>query len=179
MENQLQYKRILCTEDPLFASCWALYQEAFPLNERRTYNYQQRTLQHPNYHHCAVMDGDNFIGILLWWDFDGWFYIEHLATLPSLRGRGYGEKILEDIKTQTTKPIILEVEIPTCEIQHRRIKFYSRVGFKLSPLEYSHPPYSLDSNAPVELQIMSYPDEISPKGLTQFKQHLPEIHFIT
>ncbi|MFR9566856.1 MAG: GNAT family N-acetyltransferase, partial [Rikenellaceae bacterium] len=132
----------------------------------------------PLYHHCAVMDGDSFIGLLMWWDFEESLYIEHLATLPSLRGRSYGEKILEDLKAKTTKPIILEVEIPTCEIQHRRIGFYSRVGFKLSPLEYSHPPYSLDSDTPVELQIMSYPNEINTKELAQFKQHLPEIHFI-
>ncbi len=37
------------------------------------------------------------------------------------------------------KPVILEVELPTGELEARRIAFYERNGFVMNPFEYMQP----------------------------------------
>lgn len=36
------------------------------------------------------MEGERFLGILLFWEAEGFRYVEHFATCPQLRGRGVG-----------------------------------------------------------------------------------------
>ncbi|MFI3282752.1 MAG: GNAT family N-acetyltransferase [Rikenellaceae bacterium] len=159
-----------------FAECWELYESAFPENERRTLEYQIETMQRTSYHFDALVDGESLIGVIGWWDFDNIRYIEHLATLPSLRNGGWGKKILGAFKQESSTMILLEVEHPTDDITHRRIGFYEREGFTLNVHPYSHPPYIGDER--VELLVMTYPSPISESGLLEFTQKMfPMVHF--
>ncbi len=175
----LQRVTISTAKDTLFTNFWDLYISAFPQHERRDLEYQQRTLTIENYHLEALVKGDQFVGFIGWWQLGEVSYIEHLATLPSLRGGGIGREALESFIAHHSGTIILEVEHPEDEICRRRIGFYQRVGFILNDYHYAHPPYRLESDEYVSLMLMSYPNPISPTLFESFKrQCFSLVHFI-
>ncbi|MFI3332983.1 MAG: GNAT family N-acetyltransferase [Rikenellaceae bacterium] len=175
----LQQVTISSVKDTLFTNFWDLYVSAFPQQERRDRAYQEKTLALENYHLEAFLSNDQFVGFIGWWQLDEICYIEHLATLPSLRGHGIGREALESFMANQSSPIILEVEHPEDEISRRRIGFYQRVGFILNNYQYEHPPYRLESDEPVSLILMSYPNPITHTLFSSFKSLcFSEVHFI-
>ena len=89
-------ERIRLTDpaDPRFGEAFALYEISFPVYERRTRAAQAARLNHPEYHFDLLMEGERFLGILLFWEAEGFRYVEHFATCPQLRGRGVGARAL-------------------------------------------------------------------------------------
>ena len=65
--KQIRLKNI---SDKYFQIAWTLYEEAFPLEERRLMDDQIRVMKKPNYHFDIMIDENQFIGFLLWWDFE-------------------------------------------------------------------------------------------------------------
>lgn len=133
--------------------------DAFPPEERRPMPQQRTYADHnPLFHPHAVMENGTFAGLLNYWTLQGFIYIEHLATCPSLRGGGLGKRILQQLIAQTTVPIVLEVEPPTNEISVRRIGFYKRCGFTLwEQQNYMQPAYA-DDLPSIPLLLMVYGD---------------------
>lgn len=170
--------RLIDIEDPIFPEAWVLYEEAFPLEERRLINSQAAIINHPNYHFELIFQGDCFLGILFWWGFDDLRYVEHFAILPAHRGKGYGKEILELFIKRDSRTIVLEVELPENEIEQRRIQFYERIGFHLTDHFYQQPIYN-EGDKPLQLLLMSYPFRISNKELAHFiKDYHPIIYQI-
>ena len=172
--------RITSESSPLFLTTWQLYCNAFPKEEVRPMSYHAAALSKEAFHADALLDAetDQFIGLLFWWDLHRVRYIEHLATAPTLRGKGSGKEALEQFINENDKPILLEVEHPDCEIATRRINFYKRLGFALSPLAYKHPPYWAESKDFVSLAIMTTQGAITAEELQHFvKEEHPLIHF--
>ena len=64
-----------------------LYEISFPVYERRTRAAQAARLSHPEYHFDLLVEGEQFLGILLFWEAEGFRYVEHFATCPQLRVR--------------------------------------------------------------------------------------------
>ncbi len=93
-------------------------------------------------------------GVITLWEFSDFVFAENFAVKKDFRNKGIGATLLRDVINEYTgKRIILEVEPPKNEIQKRRIMFYERNGFTLSPFGYTQPP--LRENAEkVELLIM-------------------------
>ena len=127
----------------------------------------------PLYHFEIIANNDEFIGFILWWNFENVAYIEHLATLPRLRGRGYGQHILKRFTSKPKIPILLEVEHPDTEMNRRRIDFYQRMGFIVNEYEYKQPPYKKCGDY-VPLMLMTYPDVISKEDIEFFCQQFGE-----
>lgn len=172
----MKYISIKDTNHPLFAKAWKLYKQSFPPEERRQLRTQIKIMDRPLYHFDIITEKDELIGFMLWWSFEDVRYIEHLATLPSLRGKGYGLQILEHFLTQSEIPVLLEVEHPTEEINKRRIGFYERIGFVLNKHTYQHPPYKKGGQY-VSLMLMTYPKAITAKEARHFcEKHHPIIH---
>ncbi|MBQ8442924.1 MAG: GNAT family N-acetyltransferase [Bacteroides sp.] len=120
----------------------ALLQTAFPLQERRDADKQREvTDTHPLFHCDLITDGNTPVGLLTYWKFETFVYIEHFAIDPRLRNGGYGSQALQLFLQQHTLPIVLEAEEPTDEITRRRIGFYQRQGFTLQEIPYLQPPY--------------------------------------
>ncbi len=163
----------------MFEESWLLYISAFPEEERRDLEYQLETINIENFQAEAVCDDQgSFVGIIFWWEFEQIRYIEHFATDPRVRGNGVGSKLLGQFCTESTKPIILEVEHPVEEIQHRRIGFYERLGFHLIDFDYSHPSYDRSSSERVSLKLMTYPEPLSSKQVSTFVEcNHPTIFF--
>lgn len=153
-------------DDDYFASAWELYEEAFPVYERRTLNAQSHLLKNPDYRFDVFIEKNVFIGFIMWWDFKGFQYLDHFAITKSLRNLGYGAKILEDFIKGNSNPTLLEVELPDSSLNERRIKFYERLGFKLNLHEYNVPS-SID-DCKIDLLVMTYPNLISLETLQEF-----------
>ena len=62
--------------------------------------------------------------------------------------------------------MILEAEAPETEQQIKRIRFYSRLGFKMNPFDYAQPSYHGAESVP--LKILSYPAHLSEEEFADF-----------
>ena len=71
----------------------AIYLESFPPEERRPFAdiFSGRNPLKA----LAIHDGGRAVGLLTYWDFADFCYIEHFATSPAVRGRGIGSEALE------------------------------------------------------------------------------------
>lgn len=181
----MEYTRVKYAEHPLFDAAWELYTQSFPRRERRQLRTQIKTLADPLYHFEVVTEGATFVGIVLWWGFEDVRYIEHLAVAPSLRGWGYGRRILERFTAAAPSPgaasplpVLLEVEHPTDPISRRRVEFYRRAGFVLNEHEYTHPPYKR-CGAAVSLMLMTWPEAITPGDAARFSAEYHPVIFRT
>ncbi len=151
--KQIRLKNI---SNNYFHQAWRLYEDAFPFEERRLLDDQICVLKKDNYHFDVLIENKQFIGFILWWDFETHRYIEHFATSVQQRNKGLGKLILTKYIDTNDKPIILEVELPSTSLKVRRIKFYERIGFKLNQHYYEIPPLEEGQN-PLQLLLMSYP----------------------
>ncbi len=153
------------TADFLFS----LLETAFPPEERRSRKDMLCILaESESFHPQAIYADGKKAGILTYWTFPDFWFIEHLAILPELRGCGYGKETLLQFKPLAGGlPIILEVEPPENRTAERRIAFYRTCGFHLSDESYEQPPYSKDGQA-IPLRIMSSPNPISHELFLEF-----------
>jgi hypothetical protein len=116
------------------------YAETFPLEERRDTSSLLRMLNETDMFFSAVLADDVVIGLVVYWKFGKFIYIEHLAVFQSQRRIGIGEHILHKLQEEGN-PILLEVEIPYDEASTKRVAFYQRCGFAALPVYYQQPPY--------------------------------------
>lgn len=119
-----------------------LLTEAFPPEEyRQLEQLREYTDLTDNFYNNLILDDNQPIGLITYWDFESFYYIEHFAINPTLRNGGYGKRTLEYLCAYFRRPIVLEVEYPTEEMAKRRIGFYQRQGFVLWEKNYRQPPY--------------------------------------
>ena len=137
----IEIKRITSSH-PLYASGESLMLSAFPIEERRNTDEQKYYTDHKeNFYYNIITDKEKFIGIITYWDMQSFYYIEHFAIDKNLRGKGYGQQVLNKLKNLLKGPIVLEVEEPIEEISIQRISFYRKLGFTLHEKPYLQPPY--------------------------------------
>lgn len=122
-----------------------LYETAFPPEERRVFSSiaftpaqagAEATMQ-------LLLAQDATLAPVAFafvWDFKYFRFIEHLATAPEYRGKGYGNYFMQLLQP-AGKPCLLEAEPPHDEQSERRIRFYNRLGFTQSSISYLQPPY--------------------------------------
>lgn len=141
-----------------------LYLSAFPPEERRPLHLLEHMVSSsdaPVSLFVAESEG-KFAGFITLWQLDdSLFYVEHFATVPSLRGRGLGAAILADLRRLLPEgtTVVLEVEKPDNDMACRRIGFYTRSGFRLhDDYVYIQPPYS-SSLHKVEMKLMTCGDD--------------------
>jgi len=140
-----------------------LYCESFPPKERRKWDdILQRSADNKEpFQLLGVYSDYIFAGFITMWTFSDFRYIEHFAIEPTMRSHGIGSEVLANLIAESTKPIVLEVELPQqSDIAIRRINFYSRCGFTPHPeYEYIQPPYAANLPAvPLMLMATSYLD---------------------
>lgn len=109
-----------------------LYLDSFPPEERRQWSQILRMAadrRHP-LHLMLVTFSGSPVGLLTWWDFGDFRYVEHFAVSPEIRGHGIGQKAIEAFVRRGRSTVVLEVEPEdTGEMARRRIGFYKRCGF--------------------------------------------------
>lgn len=117
-----------------------LYEKSFPIEERRDFSLVLDIYKTDLLSLNLIYDNETMVGILNYWDFNDFLYIEHLAVSEQYRNRKIASKVLEQLNTQN-KLIVLEVELPRDELSKRRIDFYQRNAFSIQPYPYFQPPY--------------------------------------
>lgn len=143
-----------------FAEVWKIMEESFPVDERRNRMGQERILLEPHYHLYGYRQGKELAAFLAVWEFDAFTFVEHFAVKNSYRNGGLGALLLEQVLAHSRQPVVLEVELPTGELQERRIRFYERNGFVLNNYEYMQPAMNPMGRA-IPLRIMSYPKRLT------------------
>ena len=138
-----------------FDKAYAIMEEAFPFDERRTYDEQKKLLSNPNY--CVYVLHDNrkeiksFITI---YQFGEFAFIKHFATSKKYRKQGLGSLVLNELFNLLNCRFCLEVEMPETEFAKRRIEFYKRNGFFVNNFDYIQPPISEGKKA-LQLILMT------------------------
>ncbi|MDR1172611.1 MAG: GNAT family N-acetyltransferase [Bacteroidales bacterium] len=133
-----------------------IYESAFPANERREFDSViELARTNPDFILYEILRDNEPAGLFSTWNAGSFVFIEHFATSEKYRGRGIGQRVIESWLAGQTQPVVLEVERPDEEMSRRRIRFYERSGFRLWPVNYMQPAYSIDSN-PVSMHLMTY-----------------------
>ena len=165
----MRLKRIF-PENQLFDEAFRLYQSAFPREERRDESEHLRVMKKDDYHFDLIMDGDSFVGVMLYWETADFVYLEHFTTRPELRGKGKGAEALNLLK-EKGKTVILEIEDPVDEITRRRYGFYLRNGFIMTSHYHIQAKYHL-GDEDLMLKILSYPEAISKEEYLSFQDYM-------
>lgn len=168
------------TRHPQYPFIEGLLHQSFPIAERRDDAEQRNNADHNPLFYCFLIEDNDEanenhpIGFITLWKLNGFYYAEHLATSPEVRNKGYGKRIMDELKKQFADlPIILEVERPEDEMSKRRIGFYQRCGFSLCTQDYIQPAYRKGGEElPLYLMYIGK-EEID----TCFSQIRDEIHY--
>ncbi len=81
-----------------------LLHQSFPLNERRDDDCQRFNTDNNPLFHCYLITEnvdekeESLIGLITVWELNGFRYVEHLATSPAIRNKGYGKLTMEALK---------------------------------------------------------------------------------
>jgi ribosomal protein S18 acetylase RimI-like enzyme len=162
---KIELKKISNIED--LENIRELYCTAFPPEERREFeDLEQLVFSGKCIVYKVIALGEKLAGFCIFWVFDEFIFIEHLAVNPELRSVGIGEEILSVLR-KNFKLIILEIEIPVDKISQRRVRFYERNGFTLHNQQYFQPSYGKEKPE-VELKIMSSIHHIPDEKLKQY-----------
>lgn len=158
----------------------ALYNEAFPAEERRPYKDAAELerfikMKGGKFHAYAAKDGDLFLGFLSYWIFEGYVYVEHFAVQPQHRGRNIGRRMLAHLMKEVSQDILLEVEKPVTDEARRRIRFYEEQGFRVrKEFDYEQPPYTRGGK-PVPMLLMTHGD-VSLRHYKDMEPMLREVY---
>lgn len=127
---------------PWFPQVKALYESAFPANERIPIKHLLDDKIKREF--WAFFDGDLFCGFSNSITLGSITNIVYFAVVPELRSRGYGSQILQAIRRQHPDTrIVVDIEVEEdsknaeeLERRNRRRDFYLRNGFDASPVDY-------------------------------------------
>ena len=129
-------------DSPWFPQVKALYESAFPANERIPMKHLLDDKIKREF--WAFFDKDSFCGFSNSISHGDITNIVYFAVVPELRCRGYGSQILQAIREKhPNSRIVVDIEVEEdskddeeLERRNRRRDFYQRNGFEASPFEY-------------------------------------------
>jgi ribosomal protein S18 acetylase RimI-like enzyme len=117
-----------------------LYEEAFPKEERRPWDWQLLLMNDGQLKVLRINREELFAGFVFYWQLPEFNFIEHFAIDANARGGGAGTQVMQLMENELGI-IVLEVEPPVTEQAIRRIKFYERLGYHTFPDTYEQPSY--------------------------------------
>lgn len=154
----IRLQRITTSDADLYAYMEKLLVCSFPPEEyRELQELRKYTDTKAHFHNNIIFLNDIPVGLITYWDFGHFHYIEHFAIDPAQRNGGHGKNTLQHLCRLLKRPIVLEVEMPEEEIAVRRIGFYQRQGFSLWEKPYQQPPYKRGDNY-LPMLLMAYGD---------------------
>ena len=166
----MDFIRICSKENKYFDEAMKIYESSFPIFEQRTIKDQIDVLENNMYYCSVVCEDDKLIGLIFYWKYENYTYIEHLAIATNLRGQNYGSKILKAF-CEESKNTILEIDNPVDEISIKRLNFYTKLGFKLQKFNHVHPPYRKEYEGH-NLKMMSFGKDLSQEEYDKFNDFL-------
>lgn len=149
-----------------FPSVYKRLIDAFPYEERRDEADEEKCFLKSQFNFCEITDDGESVGLIVFWVFERFLFIEHIAINKEIRSKGYGSKTIDLIKSKFNLPIILEAEAPETEMQQKRIKFYENLGFKVNSYGYTQPSYHNGESVP--LLVLSFPELLNENEFKEF-----------
>lgn len=119
-----------------------VYESVFPAHERLPYAFLLLNSLQKSAHFYAYYDQEDFVGFSYTIENADLLFVFFLAVNPAIQSRGYGGKILQEIKQAAgSRPIILtiepvETEADNADQRQKRLAFYERQGFHLTSSFY-------------------------------------------
>ena len=169
----LNIQCINSVSDPLYTKLFNLYTRAFPVSERRSWSgLEHELIYEKKFHPNVLLQNDEFVGLLNYWTFEQFFYIEHFAVNEQMRNSHIGTEAMEIFMKQTHLPIVLEVEMPKNPLAERRIKFYERLGFSVLPCDYFQPSYDSEVGDFLQINIMNNDIQFAKNNFDLIKETL-------
>ena len=168
----MEFLNIEAGDKERWEKVWELYEDSFPIAERRKVDDHLRACNDERFFPLSAWEGQQLIGLMFFWEWDSYRYLEHLAVNPELRGQGHGSQLLKYLR-DSEHTIILEIDPLSNELSVRRLQFYERSGYTLTPYRFVHLPYRLDGNEQ-ELLILSYPKMITKEQHNHFLKFLED-----
>lgn len=114
-----------------------LYETAFPKEERAPLFSLYLATRHEKNNFYAIMDEDEFVGLMYTIRDRGIVYVFFLAIVEEKRGMGYGSRVLSLVKEMYPEDTITlliedteETDADNYEQRIQRLKFYERNGFQ-------------------------------------------------
>ena len=163
MEKPLAMMDRICiqnAENPCFSRVWEIYRYSFPVYQQRTPEHQLTAFKSNLYHMEAFVEGGEVIGLIGYWVFPDYTYIEHYAMASPFRGQGRGTEILKEfLERQENKTVVLEIDPVVDGISARRLRFYQNLGFRESPFRHQCPSYQSDAEEG-ELWVLTHPETV-------------------
>lgn len=169
----MEYLKINKLDTTRWNKVWELYNDSFPTAEKRTEEDHLRACADERFFPLSAWNGNELVGLLFYWEWDSFRYLEHIAVSSYLRGNGYGSRMLRHLR-DSEKTVILEIDQLSNELSVRRLQLYERAGFTLTPYRFVHLPYRINVE-PVELLILSYPKMITKMQYVDFVNFLNDV----
>ena len=166
----LAFGRCRDINGPLMEAALVLYRSSFPAHELRLPPDQRDVMGDPLYHFDMCLLDGALAGLILYWDFGTYIYVEHFCIVPDMRGGGLGKRALE-LLGRSGKTVILEIDPPEDSVSERRRDFYLRAGYRMNSIEHIHPPYRKEYDGH-RLKVMSFPRELSETEYENFASFL-------
>lgn len=168
----MEYLRVDVDDKERWSKVWDLYEKSFPDAEIRKADDHLRACSDERFFPLSAWEGKRLIGLMFFWEWDNYRYLEHLAVSPELRGHSYGSQLLRHLR-DSEHTIILEIDPLDNELSVRRLQFYERAGYTLTPYRFIHLPYKIDSQKQ-ELLILSFPEMINEEQHKDFLRFVNE-----
>lgn len=158
-------------DDSLLDRLIPLYEESFPEEERRGIAQLKRLIAgQPAMCFNAIECDGELSGLFVYWELDGFYYLEHLAVYPAMRNKKIGQQVLDYVAIRLKGLRLLEVEPTTDEMTTRRVNYYRRNGYEVLDKTYIQPSYHGQGDA-CPLWIMG--NEETPR-LAEFVEKIKE-----
>lgn len=155
-----------------FDRAYEIMAHAFPKSELRQCDEMKKKFIDDEFLLFGLEEDNQIEGVILCWKTPSCVFLENFAVSEKLRGKGRGSTILSFIKEYFHHDVIvLEVEEPYDETSKRRIGFYKRNGWILSPYGYKQPPLCEEINE-IPLLLMSYPNTMDKNIYERIKEEL-------
>ncbi len=168
----INLKKIENVYDPNFGEVYDLYNSAFPAYQRRTWAGLETLFnKKPAFQCLNVRSNSNFVGLIHYWTFEKFIYIEHFAIHPDYRNQGLGSKVMKEFLAKKELPVVVETETPRSHVASQRIHFYERLGFFMTTNFYMQPPYE-GSQVMMSMLLMSNDYHFTNKYFTQIRNTL-------
>lgn len=168
----IDFRNIKDIYDKHYNIAWDIYKGSFPIFEQRDIDNQIKALKDDKFNCRVYLEDDNVIGILFFWQWENYRYIEHFAISKDMRGKNYGSKILNEFCKESYLTI-LEIDPPIDKVSISRLNFYEKLGFLINKYNHIHPPYRAGYKGH-DLKVLSYKEFLDDKTYNEFNNFLKE-----
>ena len=120
---------------------FSAYESTFPEDERRDKDQFLSLIENPDCFIFAVKNDDDFVGYLILWKLEDFYFLEHFEVFEEFRNLKLGSQILSELQEKFGNMILESEPSDWNEMAERRINFYVRNGYSIVSKEYVQPSY--------------------------------------